>query len=477
MCPDGLVYNLEVEGTHTYFAAGVVVHNCHEYATDGSAQERAAHRLTALGVPTILATGSIMNGYAASLFTNMWALSADFRRDFGRDEQSRFVDRFGYRKRILTEKDKETGAVVSFGSVTDRVERTERAAGDAPGVLPLFLFRHLLSISVTLHKTDLALDLPPCRQIRHDLTPGEDLAREYQRLAAALKAAIRKDQVVLERSGKLFGQLSELPSYLDRAFRDFEIRYPESLDSELVGRAEALPGMQEKERWMLDTLRAELAEGRNVMVFCWHVDVLPRLQRLIFDEFGEDAPILMADKVATGKRQAWIDAKIVKPKRRVMLANPVCIQTGLNNLVWFSSQIWIENPACNPTIFRQAIGRVDRIGQKASETRIHMPVYTGTLQEPLYSLLLRKVSVAVSADGLDPESALAAAGASDDGYLSGLTLGKQLWDMMVNERPVAKKPVPKRKALPAPMLAHPRLREYGRIALMLERGLPVEGLL
>jgi superfamily II DNA or RNA helicase len=33
VCPDGLVYNLEVAG-HTYTAAGVVVHNCHHYAAD-----------------------------------------------------------------------------------------------------------------------------------------------------------------------------------------------------------------------------------------------------------------------------------------------------------------------------------------------------------------------------------------------------------------------------------------------------------
>ncbi|HEY3496241.1 MAG TPA: hypothetical protein VGK73_16190, partial [Polyangiaceae bacterium] len=371
-----------------------------------------------------------------------------------------------------------------------------------------------------------------------------ELAAEYRALLAALKSAIKSDQFQPERSGKLFGQLSELPSYLDRAWRDFEVRYPETLGSELVARADALPGLQAKEEWILETLRAELAEGRNVMVFTWHVDVLPRLQRLIFDELGEDAPILLADKVPTAKRQAWIDAKIVKPGKRIMLANPVCIQTGLNNLVWFSSQVWVENPACNPTIFRQAIGRVDRIGQKASETRIHLPVYVDTMQEQLYDLLLRKVAVAVSADGLDPESALAAAGASDDGYLSGLSLGKQLWEMMVNDRPVSKPRAPRvsglqpsplvadsasnrtalgpkrpRKARPEPTLivgpaqpgqridlgeaviettlhaitpkpatrrprkprsaplVHPRLREYGRIALLLEQGLPVEGLL
>ncbi len=29
MCPDGLVYNLDVETSHTYFANGILVHNCH----------------------------------------------------------------------------------------------------------------------------------------------------------------------------------------------------------------------------------------------------------------------------------------------------------------------------------------------------------------------------------------------------------------------------------------------------------------
>jgi superfamily II DNA or RNA helicase len=29
LCPDGFVYNLEVEGNHNYFAAGILAHNCH----------------------------------------------------------------------------------------------------------------------------------------------------------------------------------------------------------------------------------------------------------------------------------------------------------------------------------------------------------------------------------------------------------------------------------------------------------------
>jgi superfamily II DNA or RNA helicase len=36
LCPEGLVYNLEVETFHTYTANGVVVHNCHHAAGDNS---------------------------------------------------------------------------------------------------------------------------------------------------------------------------------------------------------------------------------------------------------------------------------------------------------------------------------------------------------------------------------------------------------------------------------------------------------
>jgi predicted RNA methylase len=417
----------------------LVLDEGHEYATDGSAQERSAHRLTALGIPTILMTGSIMNGYAESLFSNMWALSRDFRQEFERDEKGRFVERYGYLKRILTDRDRNSGEIVSFGSHTDRVERSERTAGNAPGILPLFLFRHLLPLAVTLHKADLAIDLPPCKQIRCTIEPDADLLKSFKSLQQSLITRIRKDQFVPGLAGKLFGALAELPSYLDRATVDtgnqddgsYEIRYPDAIGGELVAKGESFPvsRLSAKERWMLDTLRAELAEGRNVLVFSWHISLLPRLARILSQELGEEVPILYAEKVATQKRLEWINKNVVRKNRRIMIANPVAIQTGLNNLVHFSSEIWMENPACNPTIFRQATGRVDRIGAK-KETRIYTPVFGGTLQVQLLELLLRKVAVATATDGLDPESMLLAAGASDDRFLSGLSIGKQLWNML-----------------------------------------------
>jgi hypothetical protein len=412
----------------------------HEYATDGSAQERAAHRLTTMKLPTIIMTGSVMNGYAASLFTNMWALSTDFREEFERTDGGAFCDRYGYRKRVV--QDRKDGEVVSFGSQTDRVERSERDAGNAPGVLPLFLFRHLLPSAVTIHKADLRIDLPPCTQTRAPVAPDAALLAEYKRLLNKLKRQITADRFKEGLAGKLFGALSELPSFLDRATSDvgnsddgnYEIRYPESCGGELVASAKMLPAsaVLPKEEWMLSTVESELAEGRNVMVFAWHLGLLPRLQRLIEARTGEKVAILYADKVPTAKRQAWIDREIVKKKRRVMVTNPVAIQTGLNNLVHFATEIWHENPACNPIVYRQAVGRVDRIGQKLP-TRIHVGHYEDTLQANMYDLLMAKVAISTATDGLDPESALRASGIVEDEYLTGLSIGKQLWAMVSDD--------------------------------------------
>jgi len=410
----------------------------HEAANADSAQSQAYHSLTGLGIPTLFMTGSVMNGYAKSLYTNMWALSPDFRHEFAREDAQRFIDRYGYRKRIISDKDKESGEVVAFGAMSDRVQRSERTAGDAPGILPLFLFRHLLPVSVTLHKADLAIDIPPCTVTKHVVEADSELLGSYKSLLASLRDQIKKDRFDPDLSGKLFGQLSELPSYLDRSTADtgnnddgtYEIRYPESVGAGIVatGKQFSASEVSAKEQWMLDTLKAELAEGRNAMVFAWHTTLLPRIARLIEERLGVKAPILYADRVPTSKRQTWIEQHVVKKNSRVLIVNPASVSTGLNSLVHFSTELWMENPMCSPIMFRQAVGRVDRIGQK-KDTRIHFAVFKDTLQEQMYELLMRKVEISISTDGLDNESMLASAGVGSQ-HLSGMSIGRQLWALI-----------------------------------------------
>jgi hypothetical protein len=62
------------------------------------------------------------------------------------------------------------------------------------------------------------------------------------------------------------------------------------------------------------------------------------------------------------------------------------------------------------------------------------PVYVGTTQEALHRLLLHKVAVSQAADGLDAESALAAAGVGVGSGLEALAVGRQLFAMLDGRR-------------------------------------------
>ncbi|XXX79221.1 DUF6094 domain-containing protein [Sorangium sp. So ce134] len=431
----------------------IVVDEVHEAGCQDSAQSLAAQQLFQLRRPTIALTGSVMNGYASSLFILLWSLSGAFRAEFGRDEEGEFVRRYGYLKQVVELRDKDSKKPVSYGAMSDRVERVERTSGQAPGVLPALLLRHLLPIAVTLHVDDLGIDLPPAEEIVEQVEPGPELGRRYQALQRTLLQQIKRDRFS-QLAGRLFGQLAELPSYLDRATDDvgnaeggaYQIRYPEAVGGGVVAEQPGLPAgeLLPKEAWLVDVVRRELAEGRNVMVFCWHLELMPRLARLLEEATGEKAPILWADKVSPKKREAWIDREIVGKGRRILVVNPVAVQTGLNNLVHFASVVWYENPACNPLIRRQAIGRVRRIGQRL-QARVYTPVYKGTLQEVLHRLLLHKVGVSEAADGLDATAALQAAGVGAADELAGRDLGRLLYEMLTRgerEEAPAERPAP-----------------------------------
>ena len=94
-----------------------------------------------------------------------------------------------------------------------------------------------------------------------------------------------------------------------------------------------------------------------------------------------------------------------------MITNPSCVQTGLNNLIWFSTAVFFENPGCNPFVARQATGRLDRITQ-TKDVRVYWPVYEG-VQERLLDLLQSKMAISQQIDGIDPTAALEMAGAGE----------------------------------------------------------------
>ncbi|MCP4055243.1 MAG: DEAD/DEAH box helicase, partial [Mesoflavibacter sp.] len=98
----------------------ILMDEAHEYSHTRSAQTHAAHRLVGLpGVRTVVLTGTLMGGYASSLFSLFWALSPRFRGEFSRGEKSRFTQRYGYQKLLVAPR-KTSDADATYGAHSDR---------------------------------------------------------------------------------------------------------------------------------------------------------------------------------------------------------------------------------------------------------------------------------------------------------------------------------------------------------------------
>lgn len=419
----------------------------HEYSNKGSAQQKAAHRLVELpGVPTLALTGSLMGGYARSLFPNMWALSQRFRGQFRPWEQQAFVTAYGYRKIYVPAGAEAVSEIVGYGSRSDREQTREapaiRQRGQAPGVLPSFILEHLLPVALIMHKEDLDQELPPCAELPVPITvadddgTGQEMLSEYRRLLSELTGQIKADRYT-QLAGKLWGAMSELPSWLDRSTGDLEefvLRYPKEVGGAVVATAKMFPAswVTPKERWILHRVRASIEQGRNVLIFLRHTgSSLPaRYLRLFREYLGERAVFLDVNKVKAAKREDWLNENVIHPGRRILITNPKAVQTGLNNLVHFSHAIWVEGVDYDARVVRQANGRIHRIGQTLNVT-IEVPYYAGTVQKTALDLVARKVSSSVQVDGLSIEGALESAGAgesNDEANRAALGMGRAIYE-------------------------------------------------
>lgn len=425
----------------------VILDEAHEFSTSGSAQQKAAHRLAQLPrVPVIALTGSLMGGYASSLFANAWALSRRFRSQFDLDEKPSFVTRYGYRKLLVTPTAaKPLPGSRSYGRQSDRTDGDGfeiRQLGEAPGVLPLYILEHILPTGLVMHKGDLDEELPPCSEEPTPVRTSPDdfldakLLAEFSRLRAALVSRIQADRGT-ERAGLLWGAMSELPSYLDIANEEcgpFVIRYPDEAGGEEVATGVAFPASwrSPKERWLLAELRTELDAGRRAIVFLRHTGnrgFLRRLHRLIAEDLEQAPTFLDPAKVPTGVRERWLN-EVIDGGCRVLLVHPKAVQTGLNNLTAFHTAIWLEGPDYDARVTRQANGRPHRIGQ-TEPVRLIYPYYADTLQKAALDLVARKITASLQVDGLSLAGALEAAGAlSEEDRLhatAALAIGQALY--------------------------------------------------
>ncbi|MCR9292019.1 MAG: polymorphic toxin-type HINT domain-containing protein [bacterium] len=428
---DDVVYDLEVEGTHCYFAGGVLVHNCQG---DDTLAAISASKL-ACSVPRVITlTGTFLNGYAHSIQHLLFRLEPKSLQAMGFQygETKRFAERYGRLERTLKVK-------VAESNKTGRGSRARGSVKVRPGIMPTLFGDHLLENSVFLKLTDIADDLPPISRTVQPVAMDEEQAAAYRQLESAMAQAVQiametKDHRLIMRIVVALMGYPDHPhgwgpiGYETEDGKWVHIVTPKELDRDMI---------RPKERQMMDFVRSEVSQGRKCAIFCEMTDkrdVQPRVQELL-KRVGVTSAILRSGKVPTTKREEWIEKWM--PKVDALIVNPRCCETGLDLFRKSNSMFggytynvptlfWYQIPTKTST-FRQASGRSWRLGQEMS-CKVVSTYYESTMQSRLAQLMAQKIQASEAMDGRFSEDGLAAL--SEAGGSLGIELAKQLLESL-----------------------------------------------
>ena len=384
----------------------------HEYKGRGSAQGIAAGVLADVCGKSLSLSGTLMGGYSSTLFHLLYRFSPEIRTDFGRSDEHRWIQRYGFEEHTVGKTDDEA---VEDGR-NSRRRKYRKVVRERPGLVPSALF-HIIGNTVFLRLADVASGLPPYEeQVMLSSMDSEEDATGYSqrsayntvyeelrlKLAEALKAGSKR---------LLATYLQTLLAYPDGCTRGETVFDPRS--GEVIVQVPPLSEekLYPKEKALIDMVAAERMEGCRVLVYATHTgtrDITERMDDML-TRHGFRVAVMKADAVAPERREAWV-ADRVKQGIDVMICHPRLVQTGLD-LIDFPTLIWYETDY-SVYVMRQASRRSWRIGQTRPVKVVFMS-YKNTLQADALKLVAKKLQSSLAVEGELPEDGLAAYG--DDG--------------------------------------------------------------
>ncbi|MXX81800.1 MAG: SWF/SNF helicase family protein [Chloroflexi bacterium] len=400
----------------------------------GSAQGLSAGILADACGKSLALSGTLMGGYASTLFHLLYRFSPEIRSEFGRSDERKWVERYGFlEQRVRHDRDDDP---TEDGSVSRR-RSYRKHEKERPGMAPAALF-HLIGHSLFLRLADVASGLPPYEeQIQVASMDTEEgihslsQASAYRILATDLKRALLK---AIERGSQrlLSTYLQALLAYPEGCTRGESVFDPDTGD--LIVQLPPLDPerVYPKERQLIDLVAQERLAGRRVLVYATHTgrrDITGRLETLL-TRHGFKTAVMKADRVQPKQREAWV-AKRVEEGIDVLICHPRLVQTGLD-LIQFPTLVWYETDYSVYTM-RQASRRLWRIGQHRPVKVVFM-AYRNTLQADALKLVAQKLQSSLAVEGDLPEDGLAAYGDTGDDLM--MALARKLVSGETDSEPV-----------------------------------------
>jgi hypothetical protein len=383
--------------------------------------------LVAASEKVVALTGTLVGGYAEHVRPLLFRLAAHTLVAEGLtwSDVTLFSERYGRIETRIVSKHGGTGDSNRQSRGRSATTKTVR-----PGIIPTLYGKHLIDKTTFLSLAEVAAHLPSIEERWLPVDMDPELAPVYRKLEKLLREAVKS--LMFQKGGgafKLLGQMIQaLLAYPDHPYDWEPLGYQDEGAFVTVAVPDALPRgtIREKERFTVDTVRAETAQGRKCWVYVQNTQKRDVQQRLVqtLQDAGLRTASLRSASVPLEQREAWI-AKHA-PLVDVVVSHPQLVATGLD-LIQFPTLIF-HQVGYNPFTLRQAARRAWRIGQKQA-CRTYYAYYAGTMQATAVKLMRKKMEAALTLAGKFSEDGIAALGGDDDQSME-LALARALVDTM-----------------------------------------------
>lgn len=368
----------------------LIIDEVHEIQNSGSSRTQAAGKLIASVPKVITGTGTLMNGYAKSLFFTFYMLFPEKMKQAGFEigDAEKFQVAFGVtEKRWRLNQDK---------------KRMALAPKSKPGISPVLFPMFLQDTSVFINLEDLDAALPTMETVPVEVDLSKELAEGKQELEFAVAKATKGDT-------KLFKALMPtLYSYLDMPTVPKEVK---DEDGNVIYTTKVVSNLEDHKIEKLRAIvRDEVINNDNrVIVYTYYTnDGINNYIKEKLEESGYKVTVLNKNteysiscdgslkKVPKKQREAYIKGE-VKKGTEVLICNPELVKTG-TNLIDFAPivryqmdyQVYTE---------RQARGRTRRIGQVKKKVKIYYLFYKNSFQEEITKLMATKIVASEAIEG------------------------------------------------------------------------------
>jgi len=342
-------------------------------------------------------TGTIFGGRSTSLFYILYRLTHSIKNKFEFRAEKEWAKRYGIIQKITKAKESDYNNDGHSSSAKEYRTLVRELPGASPDII-----NFLLDKTAFFKLADLGISLPKYSEEIVECKLEKEHQQEYGKLEKFLLDEIRtvlhkgkRDKDEPRNPVNIGLYLQMLLTYPDQPFKNYNIvddKGAELYSAKKFDEAVIYP----KEQKLIELVKSELSQKRNVWIYCTHThnrDITERLQKILLSEGISSA--VMKQSVNARKREEWI-AKQVSAGVKVIISNPRLVETGLD-LIDFPTLIFFETEYSTYTL-RQSSRRSWRIGQK-QEVKVFYFCYEKTIQQKALSLVAKKIKSAMMVDG------------------------------------------------------------------------------